>query len=160
MIAAILSPGLSLMKLSALPPCDLSIAINIAATMFAADWWATLDLPFIQEKARSVKGFPKLFTREEYQRATNADGTVEQLAQWCGEIRELALYTAPAAIVFAGFLGARRIDCYGCDMAGTWGADGIKHEARCEARWVRERALFDRATEFLKTKGVMVKRWT
>lgn len=160
MRVVVLSPGPSLAKLKAVPPADVVIGINRAAFVFECDWWAVLDSPFIREARPKIVGKPHLFTRAEY-RPKYPDWhsrSVEGLAGYCPNIHELAVFTAPAALIFAGWLGADYIDIYGCDMAGSGSFDGSSSDARTEDRWQRERRLFDIAGQQLAAHGVKVTR--
>jgi len=116
--AAILScgPSLSLYDPSA-HTADIRIGINRVAAMHLCDWWAALDLPLIREIRHAIKGAPSLFSRADYQARTDATATVENLSAWCPDIAAIAQYTCPAAIVFAGFLGAVKLR----STDATWG---------------------------------------
>lgn len=136
--------------------------MNRAAYVYEADWWAALDLPVIRAGLPQLVGSPHLFTREEYERRYPdwPSATVEQVQDFCPFMRELAMFTVPATLVFAAWLGAHSIDIYGADMKGTGSYDGTTSDARTANRWARERRLFARAVRWLTERGVRVKRWT
>jgi hypothetical protein len=162
MIVALLCPGPSLAKLKCLPLADVTISINRAAFTFESDWWASLDSPLIREGRPKLVGKPHLFTRAEYQPKYPDwhSRSVESLNAFCPFVLDLAAFTVPAALIFAGWLGADAINCYGCDMKGMASFDGTRSDARTEDRWKRERLLFDRAVRFLADKRIKVTRWT
>lgn len=156
MTAVVLCPGPSLAKLPALPPCDVSLAVNRAALRFAADWWAASDYPLIKWNIDNLMGNPNLLTRRQtyidmHDRLSRFPQIrlVEDVPGTAG-LNKTMLFAA----ALAADLGAKRIDLYGCDMAGETDYDGAKAgEDRSEARWARERLELAELTDWLKGRG-------
>lgn len=148
MTAAILCPGPSLANLQALPPCDVSIAVNRAALRFACDWWAALDHPLFRAIDAQVMGSPLLLTRREDRKrhSTRAGIDTETLEAWLPHMpTRWGLFSMTAAMVLAASLGAKRIDIYGCDWAiGAADFDGHQFETnrRQEDRFALEREVY------------------
>lgn len=156
MNAVLLCPGPSLANLYSVPKCDLSIAVNRACLRFDADWGAILDCTLLKEIAIRP---PKLLTRREHwPRYTQSPGlAVEDTG--C-PIARYDLFTAPAALALAGYLGATTIDVYGADWTDEADFDGVRaSETRRDAeRWAMEIPIWNRVADWLRGKGCEVTR--
>ncbi len=159
MTAAILCPGLSLSRLSAVPTCDLSIAVNRAALAFMCDVWAATDYTMIRENTSRIAKTTKVLTR----RTTWADAhryCQQQPTTFTDDIKIDApkswqIKTITCAMAYAFTQGATRIDLYGCDWTGELDYDGVKAgEDRSDARWSQERVDALALMEWLDGNGV------
>lgn len=163
MQACILCPGPSLANVSDLPTCSVSIAVNRAALRFGCDYWAALDYQTFTRDEPNIKGNPLLFTRAEYRHKTHRDGIdAEDLFGLLSRDRiNWPMYTLPAAMVLAAWLGAKRIDIYGCDWAlnqPDFDGSTPQHSRRDMSRWAAETVLFSRVVDWLNEHGTEVKR--
>ena len=169
MTYAILAPGPSLCAtFDAADHEGPIITVNRAALAYASEIWASTDYPIIRNNYESIKGTPNLLTR----RQTASDlpahrksrfPRVELVEDIVGIPAKLGWQekTMTCAIMFAFVNGATEIDVYGCDWAGNLDYDGTKAgEDRSEARWAKERAVFEGIADWLKERGVEVRRIT
>lgn len=163
MNAAVLLPGPSLASLEALPAADVLIGVKRAATHWPCDWAIILDIPCLQQHCPALIGSPQLVTRAAYRPkyTTLAGLDVESLAGFC-PVR-CDEYTSTAALVLAGYLGAKQITAYGADFGTGESLAEFDGFTSLEAnytpeRWARETAAWDRAAAWLSGRGVTVER--
>lgn len=165
MNAAIICPGPSVSKTFDDDFAGLRIAVNRAALWYASDVWAANDFPLICEISDDVKGNPRLWCNHDTvtsllrrgncwgKGATAFSSLVYPVPAW-------HLYTAPAALVVAAFLGADRIEVFGADWTSEPDADGKTPPScrRTEGRWRQERSIWEGIVACLKERGVRVER--
>jgi hypothetical protein len=164
MKASLLCPGPSLgtYTADAFDEYPLRIGVNRAVTRFACHWWAALDAPVVHKHGAEAVGKPRVFTLAS--RASELVGwqvaTLESLERYCPAITRWGSFTAPAALVLAGSLGATQIDVFGADWTNQPDFDGHNDPDayRDENRWGRERVLWSKVCEFLLAAGVSVVR--
>ena len=157
MRATLLCPGPSLGK--TFPPgrngYELIVGVNRAAQYTPCDWWAALDGDFVRSQHRNNLGTPKLLSREYVLFAEDSHEwlidlenslTLEVVASDTPAVRigRVGQFTAPAALLLCGYLGATSIDVYGADLAGTTDFDGhAPPDAwRTDERWRREQTIW------------------
>lgn len=145
---------------------DLVVAVNRAATAHWCDVLAALDWPLAQSIKGEVIGRPRWLT--------NADSAgfvqgrrdwvwggislSDDMLGWC-PVPGWTLYSATMALVYCGHRGHDLIDCYGVDMVGTADWDGVDQPAgRSDRRWQRESAIWCGIVDWLKGRGVTVRR--
>ena len=144
------------------------IAVSRQGTKVRSDILACFDLPVMLNITDAIIGTPKLFTI----RAT-LESLQRRQSRWystalmpaeahCCPVERWTLFTAPACLVLAAELGATTIHPYGVDMTGdgdsTGGTKGNPDVVRTEARWARERGIWEQIVDWLKGKGVEVRR--
>ncbi len=68
--------------------------------------------------------------------------------------------TALGALMYCGYAGAKRVDCYGVDWNGTKDWDGVEAgKNRSDSRWAHEKGLWEnRLVPFLNKQGIEVVR--
>lgn len=166
MRAVVLAPGPSLSLLDEMPADDVSIAIKRAAFYFPqCQWVAILDTPVLHAIDDQIPAGAKLLTRAEYRpkHTSRAGLDVEALEKWC-PVPKIAEFTATAALVLAGFLGAERVDVYGADWTQQPDFDGhVDPEtmmARHPDRWKREGKIWGDIVLWLSHRGCEVVRHT
>src|SRR5437016_5928842 len=127
MRAVILCPGPSLAALPAAvwpAGAGVIIGVNRAAAYRACGWWAFVDSPVFA--AVKPAGLPRVFTTAESLRTlSKGDHRARLMAHAPMALDAAALrfqlslgwsiYSAPAALCLAAFLGATKIDVYGAD---------------------------------------------
>lgn len=162
MKTAILCPGPSLCQTYPGAGYDLVIGINRAATAFGVDVWVASDLPLILAEFGNVIGNPPLFTRDEtldslIRRAYQRPISCCPFSQLACPVDGWQTFTACAALVLAGRLGARRIHAYGADWNDRADFDGKSPPGRRRdaGRWEQERRIWDQVVEWV---GVPVTR--
>lgn len=166
MNAVLLCPGPSLAALDALPPCDVSMAVNRAALRFhGIDWWATLDYPTVKWHKDQVTA-PNLLSIR--QTITDLGCRLQQfrqilafedIADFCPPDLKAQTFSATAGLVGLAYLGAKRIDVYGADWQGMADWDGKEAgENRKDERWAREAYLWNGIVHYLAGQGVEVHR--
>lgn len=166
MNAIILAPGPSLA--SYIPrDADLIVGVNRAATFQACDAWVAGDTPLIEQIHQKVIGAPLLVTSIE-----TFDTLRDHRALWRGDFQcwtsmlelcphglQWTMFSFTAAIVFAAWRGATDIQVFGCDWAGKADFDGeLAGKNRSDDRWALERQIAENICEWLKVRGVSVKR--
>jgi hypothetical protein len=139
------------------------IAVSRAATIVRADTWACFDLPVALEFGSRIIGAPKLFTVSNtfaslrrrnspwLESAMVAENLVCPVWRW-------TLFTAPAALVHAAEMGATRIDAWGVDMKGVGDVTGDPGADRSEARWAKERTIWNEIVDWLTPRCCVVCR--
>lgn len=153
MNATLLCPGPSLANYRPSTSTGIIIGVNRAATLHACDVWAATDIPLI--KRTTPLGTPVLLTIE-----ATRDSLIRRGRAWpYGVVTHTDMaggtptnngtpwtrFTATAALKYAAWTGATRIDVYGADMAGELDWDGTKAgEWRDEDRWREERDIWNR----------------
>lgn len=122
-----------------------------------------MDIPCLRAHAAGLLGQPHLVTRGDYRpRYTSLVGVnVEGVMDYCPALD--GQWTSTAALALAGFLHADHVDVYGADFGGgntLAEFDGfVSPEANYTAnRWERERAAWDKVSEWLSGRGVTVER--
>lgn len=162
MRVTILCPGPSLRLYR--PGCEgMTIGVNRAATVHACDVWAATDWPLIRE-TRPL-GTPTLLTIEATRESLSRRGRPWPylVVTHCGLVNETVTnakhpwtrYTATAALFYAGWLGADRIDVYGCDWSGTKDWDGEDAgENRSDNRWAEERDIWNKTAASLRCEVI------
>lgn len=150
MNATLLCPGPSLVNYKPVESAGIVIGVNRAATLHACDVWAATDRPLID----SVKplGTPTLLTIEATRASFERRGTPWPylVVTHCGMVggkvdngrHPWTRYTATAALYFAAWSGATRVDVWGCDWSGTKDWDGGTAERRTDERWADEQAIW------------------
>jgi hypothetical protein len=175
--AAILCPGPSLSRTYSGQPADLLIGVNRAALAYGCDVWAALDYTSdgkgvqpggIIRWRKDVIGNPVLLTTRTSLAALARRGepwggqavTVEEFAGFVPLQIGWTLYSMTAAVVYAAWRGAKRIDLYGCDWAGTADHDGVMAGGnRSAERWSSERTICEsKLFPALKERGIEVTR--
>lgn len=162
---AILSPGPSLKQYPGRSGYDLLIGVNRVVSAIECDWWSAMDILMVTEEMPF--GQPRLFTimdtetsippliklRRFKEILTHEEMTINPGTGW-------NIFSAPAALMLALHLGATSIDAWGCDMEGTSDWDGLNDipYSRHNERWIRERAIWIKTTEFIRSYGVSVVR--
>lgn len=115
----------------------------------------------VQRYVPLLAAVPVLWTHEDEERRVRREfpGVVCRTYRR-DEQNRWTMYSATAALVLAGELGAEIVDCYGCDMAGELNYDGTPEPTanRTASRWEREREAFEAAAEWLAGRGVEVIR--
>jgi hypothetical protein len=166
MTYAILCPGPSLSTFADSDHEGPIITVNRSGLLYPSEVWAATDYPMIRNNYEAVKGNPNLLTR----RQTAADlpafrksrfARVEIVEEIVGVPVGLNWQdkTMTCAMIFAFVNGASKIDIYGCDWTGEADYDGVlAGEDRSESRWAKERAVYDGIVDWLKGKGVEVRR--
>ncbi len=177
MRAAVLCPGPSLARLAALPIADLTVAVNRAALWWPCDAWSCVDWTSetpagpggIRAWADAVIGVPLLVSiadslvalerhRIPWRGLSIAAETIDTI-KGIDPVGRWRWFSATVAIVYTAHAGARAIDVYGADMAGTADADGARAGSdRTDDRWNKERRRWDEATAALAQIGVSVVR--
>lgn len=171
--AAVLCPGPSLA--SWLPRLrgggegefDLVVAVNRTAKEWPADYWAILDAESFTDV--TPVGTPELVIPEkQYKRLTRLVPDVGE--RFNVHLREALAcpprstfwhqWSATLAVVMAWNVGARRIEVFGADLAGTADFDGVTLERhdRDARRWRRERGAWLLTSTWLRSDGVEVWR--
>jgi hypothetical protein len=169
MNVAICCPGPSL---AAVTPADLSgfdavLAVNRAALHVEATCWAALDYPMIRDHRALILGNPVLMTHsttwEDIRRKVPRFPAVvmlEDVEAWYGE--KYFRRTTPAAMLLAGYFGAKRIEMFGDDKTPAPDWDGFQTAetgmARLPSRWESEQKDCNAITAFLKRGGCEVHR--
>lgn len=146
------------------------VAVNRAALRHRCDFWAAMDFPLIERIGADVLGSPMLLTSQETisemtKRGIGWRGDVgfaRDLSSYCPSSLEWDLFTAPTALVFAGFIGATRIDIWGMDWKGLADFDGVEAgENRSPERWALDRGIIqNRLIPWLRYRGIDVVRHT
>lgn len=161
MIASILCPGPSL-PLTWRPDGTLVIAVNRAASMHAADWWAFCDADIFRDSA--ALGKPKIFTsRASVERLRKRNYYVDP-GMLSDEVdvhdNTWRTFTKTMAIVLAFKLGAHAIYIYGDDQTEAPDADGVMPRGanRTPERWRDERAHVAKLQTYLAEHRVTVER--
>jgi hypothetical protein len=135
------------------------IALKRAACAYAADYAAILDGPTLKRLDAHLIGSPRVLTRgDQAHRTTRPVLIVEDMAEWCP--LPFAEYTATAALVLAGYVGAEEVDVYGADWTDEPDWDGVEipEQNRGPQRWERERRLWGEVTDWLGARGIEVTR--
>lgn len=159
MHVTVLCPGPSLVRTFA-GFGGLTIGVNRAAIAYGCDWWAALDSPLIID-GEQPSGSPRLFTSRE-----TFDRLVRNRSPWADRMGAVAddllppewrIFTAPAALALAAYLGATRIDVYGADWTDAADFDGVTPTSdRSTARWAREIPIWAAVVEWLGVRGTRV----
>jgi hypothetical protein len=123
------------------------VAVNRAARL-GCDWWAAGDPWPIREEAATVRGIPSLFTTLAAARQLAADDPValrrvgrgrlvrfDHLYAWLPpRTCRWPAFTATAALVLCGWLGADRVTVFGADRA----ADAPDWDGRQDSAALRD----------------------
>ena len=161
MIASILCPGPSL-PLTWRSDGTLVIAVNRAASMHAADWWAFCDADIFRDSP--AIGKPRIFTsRASVDRLRKRNYFVEPglLSDDLNLIDNTwRTFTKTMAIALAYHLGAKAIYLYGDDQTEAPDADGVMPRGanRTPERWRDERAHVAKLQTFLDSRRVHMER--
>lgn len=165
--AAVLCPGPSL-DTGRIEPHDVSIGVNRAVMTYPCRYWVCLDSWTYKDMVADTIGLPTIVCRRaireqieemhhgmrlvalEFVNPDDIDLPTEP-AKW-------AQYGSTVAIALAASLGAKRIDCYGMDLAGREDHDGFtdKRQRRSPGRWRVERRLLETFLPWLESRGVEV----
>jgi hypothetical protein len=165
MLAAVLCPGPSLLRYQG--DYELVIGVNRAATAFHCDVWVACDWSLVQRVRDEIKGNPILFTNSMSARRIARDGPMwprrverfEELNDADGDPISPTSFSSLAAVWYAVANGATTIRVYGADMSGKLDFDKVlAGETRTDARWERERELWQAMTEKLAKKNIVVAR--
>jgi hypothetical protein len=158
----LLSPGPSLEKWDGNATGDIVIAVNRAIVRHpSADFWSCGDLLTVQRHVRQLPAPPILWTHtDEARRLRREFPGMPHRTYLRDEAKPWTTFSATAALMLAGELGAERVDCFGCDMSGelNWDNSAEPTANRTESRWQRERVAWDALVGILAERGVSVTR--
>ena len=163
---AILCPGPSLSHFDGSDGYDLVVGINRAAIAFRCDVWCAADYQLIERERRNIIGTPVLFTNfasaTRLRKRSPWPATVDEFEWYLGG-DGLALpgtsFSAIAAVWYAMAKGARIVNVFGASLAGKLDFDGTAAgETRTDARWERERELWETASRVLRLRGAILDR--
>lgn len=138
---------------------ECTIGVKRAATAFLCDWVAILDSPTLAELCPMILGSPRLLTRAAYRPkfSTIPGIDVESLSG----PDKFDHWTATAALVLAGNIGANRIDVYGADWTDAPNFDGSSagDSDRGPLRWFREIKVWNEIVKRHAGNGIKVTRY-
>ena len=145
------------------------IAVNTAASVVRADYWACMDAHRFDEiepiGTPPVVSFDDQIIRMQSMHAEKAKAfkfiDILHIMDQLGAPRGWLNYTYIAGLIFSRHLGARRLVIYGVDMAGgecCLGHDMSKY--RRPERWTNERQLEGVLIEWLERTGTAIERIT
>lgn len=170
MKAAVLCPGPSLQFLrSPVVGYDATWAVNTALKLQDADWFSAADMPLykglVADRRPRIGALTMGSTMEKARTLPDWLG-VKKWVPWSNvsfidrhvKTGRHINWSLQAALCHAAELGAKTIDIYGCDLAGTVDASGYGGEERTEDRWQREARDLQFTTEFLSGHGVTINR--
>jgi hypothetical protein len=175
MRAAILCPGPSLAR--ALPlladgragEYALTLAINRAAAAWPADFWVMLDAATFGQC--EPQGEPRIVTDaaewvrvlETHPEAARFRVLFEDGIDPAPPSINWFNYSSIAAAVLAKSEGATEIVLFGNDLAGIADWDGVtdvgQPRNRCDARWAKERAIWQDVGEWMASEDVTLTKW-
>ncbi len=179
MIAAVLSPGPSLLRYPAHDllrvseatggkprPYDVVVGVNRAAGLHACDFWCLLD--HYTYGLTEVIGKPTIVCHASIFRSMgqayaaaklHPHLSLENIKLEHGTV-DWRTYSAMLAIAVAFLQGAELIECYGMDWKGAADYDGHTNDKqrRNARRWETERKLFDRLCDMFAPKGCIIRR--
>lgn len=156
MNATLLCPGPSLARYRPQESSGMVIAVNRAAEGYACEVWAATDWPLI-DRTKPL-GTPTLYTiqatKESLERRGKAwpHGVVLHSDVAGGAVENgrhpWTRYTATAALMYAAWMGVKRINAWGVDWAGTSDWDGHRAgETRTTQRWRQEQQIWQRVID-------------
>jgi len=171
--AAVLCPGPSLF--AAIPtlqagtagPYDVTVAVNRAAAVMPADFWAILDAESFDDV--EPKGTPtivigeracKQLTRKHPNIRSTFDITLREDLAAPPRSTFWYRWTALVAVVTAWNFGAHEIDVYGADLKGKADFDGVilPRQHRDKRRWQRERSAWLKVGAWMRSERVFIRR--
>ncbi len=177
MIAAIYCPGPSLRTHIERSGVDVLLcgyqrtwAVNNALKLIRADWLAAGDSAWFNGLLGPRRPGVGVLTMADNRKAIAGDESWKGrvIATW-GEVPLIdehhrrgrpINWSLQSALCQAAMLDAKRIDLYGCDMAGVEDAAGYRGEDRSDDRWERERGDLDFTITLLADHGITVNRIT
>lgn len=176
--AAIICPGPSHSLYPGADNYDVIVGVNGAASVYVCDWWCFCD--YDQYANQVAQGCPALFikdsVRDEMMKhrpdlvgAFDTELTVPHSAvQWSDHAWIMNgvqmtcrwnSFSGLAALGLMEYLGVRRADVYGADMAGTTDMHGVeKANDRRPERWEIERELWQVLVGRLLKEDITVQR--
>ena len=169
MKAAVLCPGPSLGACKLRAGFDLVIGVNRAVNFAACGYWSLSDGARVFNDSRPI-GMPVLITSRsmhtDMARTAPESRNHDYLDLYDIATRypfkpiDWALFSTTTAIVASAYLGAKSIDVYGADMAGTLDFDGhhADHYQRDDDRWRREAGILGQVKAMLARDGISVQR--
>lgn len=143
---------------------DCRVGVNTAAVEYECDWWSVGDHRPCALLPAIGKDRLRLFTmRAELDAAETIGASIDrsrvkywdELNATCA-VQNWSEFSATAGLVLCAHLGARSIDCYGCDMVGKEDYRGdvcvadrpaVRDE---ENRWPKERAIWNAIVAWLQ----------
>jgi hypothetical protein len=162
MTAALLSCGPSLALYPGRDAFDVVIAVNRAVLVGGYTWWSVGDILTVGRLYPSLPYAPLIWTHTETMRQViGRFGWVDGKTYHRDEINaRWSMFSATAGLMLAKKLGAERVECYGCDMAGEQNWDGTAEPTanRTEQRWERERVIWEKTRNLVEEFGVEVIR--
>lgn len=133
------------------------------AVVKGTDWWSCGDLLTFGRIYPGLSYAPLIWTHTETMQQITArfgwmDGDTyrrceEQPNRW-------SMYSATAALMLAKKLGAKVVECFGCDMSGEANWDGTLEPTanRSPERWTCERVVWEKTRNVLEEAGIEVIR--
>lgn len=169
MIVAVCCPGPSLLRTYAGFGGDYDTvwAINTAIKVVSADWLSGGDLAVYDLAGDFRPRVGALATPDTVRRLRDRPTWAALALRSWDDVPGIAAQQAAgrpinwsmqAALLHAAHLGARRIDLYGCDLAGVPDCTGYAGEDRTADRWQREARGLSETTQYLAEHGVAVQR--
>jgi hypothetical protein len=138
---------------------DIRIGVNRAVRWWACEWWVFGDFEAYEQTL--PLGNPAIFCDSNPARklARLQNYSFVRFDQHEGPACEWRMFSACAAMVLAVALGARRCDCFGCDMSGGRYFDGDEvGNANIEQRWRNERRIWAEVEQWAESRGCAVIR--
>lgn len=148
---------------------DAVIGVNRAVLHDTCTHWAFIDPGLYIDHRPNYKPaimYSKLAERKIDQKGLHDElfrhpsrVTTEDMGTQCPRSLSWTLYTMVSAIVYAETLGAKTIQVFGSDHAGTTDFDGYtgKNDNRTQARWETESKITRDVIGWLEGRGVTVK---
>lgn len=174
MRCAVLCPGPSLPRFAEVQDqYETRIGINRAVMAFSCQWWVFADHAIYTDTRPPglLTCFaPTTFVSQDVLDALGKRGLIGggyEWVNWKSRYDFVSVQTGwrtfsvTAALVLAGSLGFKQIDCFGCDQTNAPDWDGGKPRGmyRTTQRWDDERRVWDRTTaELMDRHGVTVRR--
>lgn len=162
MKAALLSCGPSLALYPGRDAFDTVIAVNKAVLVGGYCWWSVGDILTVGRLYPSLPYAPLIWTHTETMRQiVGRFGWVDGKTYHRDEVNaRWSMFSATAGLMLAKVLGAERVECYGCDMAGVLNYDGTDEPTanRTEQRWERERVIWEKTRNLVEEAGCEVVR--
>lgn len=167
MIAAILSSGPSLLRTwKGRDNHAVTIAVNRALKMVAADWLSAADVVLFQGEVGTAR--PLVGTMTSLATSDFLDPTWGTVATWEGsealqahQLIRPVQWSIQAALCHAVDLGATHIDIFGADggREGPKDCAGSDGESRGPDRWAREAEDLACTFSFLAARGITITRF-
>lgn len=174
MRAAVLCSGPSLLRTATADAISGALVIAVNAAIYhqpggrVADWWCCMDAcawDMFSSPALLSGGAPRLGYAGRVHPLECEPIAGRRLRDLRGELASMgsqfATYTAPAALWFAFAEGAKTIELYGCDLAGSGdfrGYDPDQAGYRTPGRWEEEAGHLLRAMDLLQARGASIQR--